>query len=194
MILLSNKYSLSETLRNVYSYAYTKMFFKNARFIRKPVFIRGKKSIVGGNRLTMGRYCRLDLDGKKETLYIGENCQLGDYTHIVALNKVVIGNNVLIASKVFISDTSHGSYKGLVHDNPIIAPNSRRLVKEEVIIEDNVWLGENVVILNGVVIGEGSIIGANSVVTKNIEKHSIAVGSPARVIKKYIDNEWRNVK
>ena len=54
-----------------------------------------------------------------------------------------------------------------------------------VVIEDNVWIGENVVILLGCSIGFGSIIGANSVVTGNIPRNSIAVGVPARVIKKF---------
>ena len=55
--------------------------------------------------------------------------------------------------------------------------------KSDPIIEDNVWIGANCIIMKGVIIGEGSIIGANSVVTKDIPAYSIAVGSPAKVIK-----------
>ena len=49
--------------------------------------------------------------------------------------------------------------------------------------------------LQGVTIGEGSVIGANSVVTKDIDKYSIAVGNPAKVIKKYDfkSKEWKKV-
>lgn len=189
---MSNKYSISEFTKNVYSLILTKLFFKHARLIRRPVYIRGKKSIVGGKNLTLGRFCRFDLDGNKKTLFIGDNCEFGDMTHIVALNNVQIGNNVLIASKVFISDTSHGSYKGIDQDLPSIPPNKRKLISDEVVIGNNVWIGENVVILAGVHIGDGCIIGANSVVTKNIPNNTIAAGVPVKFIKLYNNElkEW----
>ena len=50
-------------------------------------------------------------------------------------------------------------------------------------IGNNVWIGDKACILGGVTIGDGAVIGANSVVTHSIPAHSIAVGSPARVIK-----------
>lgn len=189
---MNNKYSISEFIKNIYSLLLTKIFFHQARLIRRPVYIRGKKSVSGAKGLTIGRFCRFDLDGTKKTLYIGDDCQFGDSTHIVALNHVEIGSNVLIASKVFISDTSHGLYKGENADSPTLPPNDRRLVSSHVKIGDNVWIGENVVILSGVTIGEGSIIGANSVITKNIKKNSIVVGNN-KIIKEYsnTDKTWR---
>ena len=60
----------------------------------------------GAKGLTLGRFCRFELDGKLETLTVGSNCEMGDMTHIVALNQVKIGDNVLIASKCFISDNT----------------------------------------------------------------------------------------
>lgn len=153
-----------------------------ARFVRRPIYIRGKKSIVGGKNLTTGRFCRFDLNGEKKTLFIGDNCEMGDMTHIVAHEKVEIGNNVLVASKVFISDTSHGSY-GDDGDAPFVPPNKRLLRSRHVFVGNNVWLGENVVILPGIKIGNGTIIGANSVVTCNVPENVIAAGVPARVIK-----------
>lgn len=191
---MSNLYSISELVKNSYSYLLTKIFYPKARLIRRPVNIRGKKSIVGAENLTIGYGCRFDLDGKNKTLFIGKNCEFGDYTHIVALHNVQIGNNVLIASKVFISDTSHGKYSGHIQDDPKLTPSKRNLDFDKVIIGDNVWIGENVVILKGVSIGEGCIIGANAVVTKSIEKNTIAVGIPAKPIKRFEKNMWRYIK
>lgn len=170
------------------------MFFKRARLVRRPIYIRGKKSIVGARNLTTGRFCRFDLNGRKETLFIGDNCEIGDNTHIVALDKVEIGDNVLIASKVFISDTSHGIYRGECSSSPYTSPNERKLVSKSVKIGNNVWIGENVVILSGVTIGDGCVIGANSVVTKNIESYTIAVGVPAQIVKIYDlqSQQWEN--
>ena len=53
------------------------------------------------------------------------------------------------------------------------------------IIGDNVWVGDNVTILPNVHIGNGCVVGSNSVVTKDIPDNCIAVGIPAKVIKKY---------
>lgn len=187
---MRNKYSPSEFMRNSYSLILTKLFYPQCRLIRRPIYMRGKASLSGAKNLTLGRGCRFDLSGEKETLFIGENCQFGDYTHIVAHEKVEIGNNCLLASKIFISDTSHGAYDNTDDTSkPDVPPNKRKLVTEPVKIGDNVWIGENVVILSGVEIGDGCIIGANSVVIRNVEKNSIVAGVPARYLKKWDDTE-----
>lgn len=183
---MANKYTISELFSTVYALITTKLFYKNARLIRRPFYLRGKSSLNIGKGLTLGHGCRFDLIGNgSKTLSIGENCEIGDYGHIVAHENVKFGNNVLIASKVFISDTNHGNYSGDNQDNPRIAPNDRPLHTNPITINDNVWLGDNVVVLPGVEIGKGSIIGANSVVNRNIPEYTIAAGTPARVIKEF---------
>ncbi|MFR5466356.1 MAG: hypothetical protein ACLTHR_12100 [Agathobacter rectalis] len=64
-----------------------------------------------------------------------------------------------------------------------------------VFIDDGVWIGNDVIILPNVHIGKKSIIGAGSVVTKNIPEFCIAVGNPAKVIKKFDikENRWKKV-
>jgi lipopolysaccharide O-acetyltransferase len=90
-----------------------------------------------------------------------------------------------MASGIFISDHSHGSYSGSDASSPLIPPNERPLVSKEVFIDDDCWLGEKVAVLPGVTVGKGSIIGAGSVVTSDIPPYTIAVGIPARPVKKY---------
>lgn len=114
-------------------------------------------------------------------IYIGNNVCMNTDIHIGCINKIYIGNNVLIASKVYISDHSHGEISLAAIELP---PISRPLIsKGAVIIEENVWIGENVSILPGVTIGRNSIIGANSVVSKNIPQNVVAAGVPAKIIK-----------
>ena len=109
---------------------------------------------------------------------------MGDMTHLVAYESVRIGDNVLIASKCFISDTNHGVYKGEKQESPATPPNQRKLVSKPVVISNNVWIGENAVILAGAEIGDGCVIGANCVVSKKIEKNCIVVGHN-QIIKKF---------
>ena len=104
--------------------------------------------------------------------------------HIGCINEVKIGARVLIASRVYISDHSHG---GTTLKDLSVPPNERLLQsKGPVIIEDDVWLGEGVAVMLRVHIGNSSIIDVNSVVTKDIPPNSVAAGSPARVIKSII--------
>jgi lipopolysaccharide O-acetyltransferase len=197
---VAQQYSLGGMLRLLLDVLYTKVFVcSKARVIRRPAYIRGSKFIDYGNGLTTGVAVRLDAFEsqvtKGATLIFGNNVQLNDYVHIGAVQEVRIGNNVLIASKVFISDHGHGRYgDGSVHDSPDIPPASRPLKVSPVIIEDNVWIGELVSILPGVKIGYGSVIGAGSIVTKDIASRSVAVGSPAKVIRSYNDKTKKWIK
>lgn len=182
------RYGFIGCVRLLISLVYTKLFFRNARLIRLPFDMRNRKSIKLGKGFTTGFGCRLEaypIDNSI-TLQFGENVQMNDYVHITAMEKVVIGDNVLMASKIYISDCSHGSYGGDDHDsNPNEVPAERKLYSKPVIIKDNVWLGEFVSVLPGVTIGKGTIVGANSVVSKSLPDYVIAVGSPAKPIKEY---------
>lgn len=182
---MRNQYSISEFVSNVFALGITRVFFPGARFIRRPVYIRGKKHLCYGKGFTTGHNCRFDLNGEGITLQFGENCEIGDNVHIVAHESVKIGSDVLMASKIFISDTNHGNYTDKYQDSPNTIPNMRKLCTKPVSIGNRVWIGENVVILPGVSIGDGCIIGANSVVNRDIEMNTIAAGSPAKQIKKW---------
>ncbi|WP_207220007.1 DapH/DapD/GlmU-related protein [Emticicia agri] len=151
-----------------------------------------------GKALTTGRGCRLEVVilennlQEKKLLIFGSNIQLNDYVHITAAEKVILEDNVLIASKVYISDCSHGTYgKFDINDHPDTIPKDRKLYSMPVTIKKNVWIGEGVCVLMGVTIGEGSIIGSNAVVSKDIPSYSIAVGNPAKVIKKFDTNQQK---
>ena len=111
----------------------------------------------------------------------GKNCKFGDNVHVVCSNSISLGDDCLLASNIFISDTNHGDG----NENPLTPPDKRSLSSNPVIIGNCVWIGEGVCILPGTVIGDGCTIGAHSVVKGNIPPHSIVVGAPAKAVKKY---------
>lgn len=194
---MRNVYSLSEIISTAYALICTKIFYYGARLIRRPFYCRGKSRLQFAKGLTTGHHCRFDLLGENGDnsikLIIGENCKLGDNVHIVANKKVIIGDNCLMASKIFISDTSHGDYSVLsTSSSPEIPPDKRNLYMKPVSIGNNVWIGENVVIMSGSKIGDGCIIGANTTVNCVIPDNCIAVGSPAKVVKEYnfVSKRW----
>ena len=183
-----SKYGLFGSFKLLWALIYTKLFYRKARLIRLPVDIRNRRSISIGENLTTGVGCRFEACPATDicTLHMGKNIQMNDYVHITAMEGVSIGDNVLIASKGYISDCSHGNYSGNNDfSHPDTPPVERQLFSKKVVIEDNVWIGDCVSVLPGVTIGKGSIIGTMSVVNKSIPPYCIAVGSPATVIKKF---------
>ena len=123
-------------------------------------------------------------DGQQEftpEIIIGNNCSIGEYTQITAIDKITIGNGLLTGRYVYIGDNAHG---GLSWEEAGIRPGRRKLTsKGEIMIGKNVWIGDRVTILGGVTIGDNVIIGAGSIVTHDIPSNSMAAGMPARVVK-----------
>lgn len=187
------QYSFIDIIRNIKSLLFTKVFYPHARLVRWPIYRFGPKFIYGIG-FTTGRGCRIDIGESKSSLIIGKDARLGDYVHINAERSITIGDNVLMASHVFISDASHGSYSGDNQSSPDSNPSKRDLVIKPVKIGNNVWIGEHVVILQGAEIGDGCIIGANTVISgKTYPDNSIIAGVPGRVIKQFRNGEWVRV-
>lgn len=180
---LDSKYSFPDLCRLAWSLLLTKLFFSNARLIRQPTRIRGYDNMDVGNNFTSGQYCRIEAGNKPggRTLVIGNDVQINDKCHIAAIDSIIIGSNVLIASNVFITDHDHGDFSEAALS---LAPAKRPLISKPVVIESGVWIGENVVILKGVLVGMGSIIAAGSIVTKSVPPFSLVCGVPAKVVKK----------
>lgn len=142
------------------------------------------KNFRAGERLKLRTFDSWGTLKYTPQIIIGDNVNIETDCHISAINKVSIGNNVLMASFVYISDHSHGNVNEMCEEALFSPPLERPLYsKGPIIIEDNVWLGEKVSVMPGVHIGRGAIIGANSVVTKDIPAYAVAVGAPAKVIK-----------
>lgn len=156
--------------------------------IEKPLYLKGGKYMSIGENFNALERLRLECwdnyQGEKFTpqLTIGNNVSVNYNVHIGCINQISIGNNVLFASNIFISDHQHGFIDTRDSNVPPLARNLYS--KGPVIIEDNVWIGENVAILPNVTVGKGCIIGANAVVTKSFPENCVLGGNPAKIIRK----------
>jgi len=140
------------------------------------------QNIYIGDNVSLGRMSWLaanPLTGLSCSLKIGKGSYIGNFAHIYATQKIEIGNDVLMADKVYISDNLHSFDKINI---AIINQPIKQL--KEVYIGDGSWIGENVCII-GASVGKQSVIGANSVVSKDIPDFCVAVGAPAKIIKRY---------
>lgn len=119
-------------------------------------------------------------------LSLGISARLSDNVHIACLERVEIGDHLLCGSRVLISDHAHGSYAGADGSDPAVPPAQRPLRSAAPVrIGHNVWLGDGVAVLAGATIGDGCVIGANSVVTGPVPPGTVAVGAPARVVRRW---------
>lgn len=166
---------------------------KNIPIIGRGLIINGsfKENIHIGKNAVIGRYARLgNTLGQKEGIVISDDCCIGN--NFTAIDgDIYLGKHCLLASNVSIFAANHNM-------DPTLPKcySNEKMVFAPVKIGDDCWIGQNVVILPGVEIGEKCIIGAGAVVTKSMEAYSLAVGNPARVIKKFNleTKKWESVK
>ena len=119
-------------------------------------------------------------------IYIGDNVSINMNCTFVDCNKIIIGNNVLIASNVQLYTSTHPvelSERLVPGWTPESGEYFCRTYALPITIGNGCGIGGGVIILPGVSIGNGSVIGAGSVVTKDIPDNSLAAGNPCRVIR-----------
>jgi len=166
---------------------FTRVYYLTAAKVQHPGFsgsvqFDGKIHINGTGQVFIGERSRIGGEvefGTEETgrITIGEGVRINRGTTLVAYRQISIGDMSLIGEFVSIRDANHGIEPGKnireqEHDS------------QPITIGRDVWIGRGSVILPGVDIGDHSIIGANSVVTRSIPPGTIAVGAPAKPIRK----------
>lgn len=185
-------------ISKIYNYVITKFIYGRKfnhigyrTIIFKPLKLVETSSISIGDKVTIAQYSWLmgNKDAGQQTLSIGDRVSIGHFSHIIAKYNVVIEDHVLIADKVYITDCNH-NYKNIAQS--VIEQGI--CCAGEVRIGEGSWLGENVCII-GAKVGKHCVIGANAVVTDDIPDYSVAVGVPAKVIKRYDFNteEWERI-
>ena len=139
-------------------------------------------SISFGHHTTLlDDWCLVDLDPSivdgKPKIRIGSYCSILHDFQCNAKLSVEIQDYVLIAPRVFVTDSDH-----VVDEAGSRTTLSKAFNSAPVVIEHDCWLGVNSVILKGVRVGHHSTVGANSVVTKDVPPFSIVAGVPARIV------------
>jgi galactoside O-acetyltransferase len=146
---------------------------------------------VSGNRLSVGEdsiiHSHLIFEDSGGEIRIGSRTFIGR-SHLICYRNITIGDDVNMSWGITIVDHDSHSTKWEERQNDIREwghgrKNWQHVPHASVTIADKVWIGFNVSILKGVTIGEGAVIGACSVVTRDIPAYSLAVGSPAKVVR-----------
>ena len=155
-----------------------------------PVRILGARFVTLEDAVTLqyGAFINaISLGGYPPVVRFGRGTMVGNFSHIICTRRIEIGEGVLIADRVFITDTEH-DYRDVTR--PVIDQPLRHIA--DVMIGAGSWIGENVCLL-GCRIGRQSVIGANSVVTADIPDYCVAAGAPAVPVRRYCHTTklWR---
>ena len=108
---------------------------------------------------------------------IGENCFIGELNVMRGQGGITLGDKVFTGPMVQILAVNH------VFADPDVPIADQGITAQGIVIEDDVWLGASAIVVDGVRVGRGSVVGAGSVVTRDLPPYSVAVGSPAKVVR-----------
>jgi acetyltransferase-like isoleucine patch superfamily enzyme len=181
-----------------------------AKCLHRSTRVLSADAISWHDSIKIGRNTQIDV-GKSsiaiklaENAWIGDDCELatsgliiiGFGTSIqhrsILIGDIDIGSGCIFAADIYISSYSHrfedfpawpirwqDEYAGL--------NRSTEELSRPVKVGEDCWLGKNVIVMPGVEIGRGAVIGANSVVTRDIPAYAVAVGAPAKVIRRRLN-------
>ncbi len=155
------------------------MAFGPQSIIEMPLLVHGSRRISIGRGVFVGADSWLHTRGPHALLEIGDGTSMSGHCVLSAVEHVRLGRSVLLGRNVYIADHNHGT---AARDVPILEQELESI--GPVVVEDNAWLGQHSVILPGVTIGRGAVVGANSVVLHDVPPRTVAVGAPARVVRR----------
>ncbi len=148
----------------------------NRVYIGKNTLIAGNISI--GDNSSIHSYSQITTM-KNTSMVIGKECHIGNYNIIGSCKELIIGDYALFAAGVKITNGNHG-----ITDNPNDSIRDTSYNCNKMLIDRTCWHGFDVNIIDGGQVGQNCIIGSKSLVNKKILSNTIAVGIPAKVIKK----------
>ena len=157
--------------------------FGRRSVLELPIRLVGEGRIAVGDDVYVGSGCwlqTLEGPGYAGELVVGDGTAIAGSCVLSAAVSVRVGRRVLFARNVYVSDHIH-AYED--RTRAVLDQGFERL--DPVEIGDGAWLGQNVVVCPGVTIGNGAVVGANSVVTEDVPAYSLAVGAPARIVRRF---------
>lgn len=158
--------------------------FTNAAW-SSHIYHSARMDVVPWSRFRLGRHSVVEsfacVNNAMGDVVIGDHTRVG--LHNTIIGPATIGSHVNLAQGVVVTAINHN------FSDPAKPIDMQGVSAQRIVIDDDVWVGANVTITAGVTIGSHSVIGAGSVVTRDIPAGSVAVGSPAKVMRTIVPQQ-----
>ncbi|MEP6622843.1 MAG: DapH/DapD/GlmU-related protein [Acidimicrobiia bacterium] len=150
------------------------------------VSLYGEPYIRIGRDVIVGPYCSLaagvmpgHVPETNPVVTIGDRVLIGRGSGVVGHQSITIGDGVFTGHNVYVTDANHG------YEDVHLTIGEQFAPPKPVVVGAGSWLGHGSIVLPGATIGEHVAVGAGSVVTGDLPSFSVAVGSPAHVVRHY---------
>jgi lipopolysaccharide O-acetyltransferase len=160
--------------------------FGSGSVIQLPVRLSGESRMAIGADVFVGAGSWLQvldrpgIERSEPVIVIGDGTSISGSCVLSAASSITIGKKVLMARNVYVADHGHA----FADPEAAVLDQGIRDVRP-VEICDGAWLGQNVFVGSGVRVGRGAVVGANSVVLDDVPEYSVAVGAPARIVRRF---------
>lgn len=183
-----------DAYESIREYAGSKLVYEpmvRSRFaeVGRNLSVSALPYVRGHARITVGDDCQFGYFSVRSGRFVdqpeltfGDSVSVSSNVVFVVNNRITIGNHVGIAGRCWISDSD-----GHPVDLDRRMKGEQDLSAEEMpplTIEDYVWVGHGSHVLKGVTVGRGAVIAAGSVVVSDVPENALAMGVPARMLKK----------
>jgi len=139
----------------------------------------GENVTIAGANGSQTNFTTISFRGHEGSIRIGDNVLIMSGARISSANKIIIGDDCMLANFCYIMDADWHD----IHDRTSSPGRS-----VPVVLEKGVWIGDSAIVCKGVRIGENSIIGAGAVVRKDVPANVVVIGNPAQIVK-HLDPE-----
>jgi acetyltransferase-like isoleucine patch superfamily enzyme len=154
----------------------------------------GEQAIEVGDGCIVGPYATLSAGVAPEdqlrspVVTLGDRCVIGKGSGIIGHQRIELGDDVWTGHYVYVTDANHG------YTDPDEPVGRQFAAPRPVRVGSGSWLGHGALVLGGANIGAHVVVGAGAVVIGDLPDYSVAVGNPARVIRRYVTGEgWVRV-
>lgn len=150
----------------------------SAKILRGASLIATHGTIAIGDRVHINRMVSLNAEKRGSAIVLEAGVEINDGSLLLARGRITIRRDAILGPGVKLISYQH------TFADPTLPIKAQPCINGDIEVGEGVWIGANAVVMAGVRIGRDAVIGAGAIVNRDVPAYAVAVGCPARVIKR----------